>query len=194
METPCGQITWLSPLRKDEFAEYQDADFLDLLGVELVAKPLQDFWPLRGPVWDGLGQTDPGPLFLVEAKSHVNELQSSGTSAAGPSLRRIRASLAETKSHLNVAQGFDWATSAYYQMANRLAHLYLFRILNGFPAYLVPVYFLNDGEMDGPTAVHEWEEAICQESMALGIPPEHPLKDYVISVFLDVNEIRRSSS
>lgn len=34
-----GAIRWLSPLRRDDFAEYRDQAFLDLLGVRLAARP-----------------------------------------------------------------------------------------------------------------------------------------------------------
>jgi len=47
-------ITWLSPLAADDFAEYQDQTFLDLLQIKLPNVSLKDFWPTRGPVWDGL--------------------------------------------------------------------------------------------------------------------------------------------
>lgn len=36
-----GNINWLSPLKSDEFAEYRDKAFLDLLGVRLKKRPPQ---------------------------------------------------------------------------------------------------------------------------------------------------------
>ena len=50
------QIEWLSPLEKDGYVEYSDSAFIDQLGVELEHKPLADFWPNGGPVWDGLAK------------------------------------------------------------------------------------------------------------------------------------------
>ncbi len=35
-----GRIDWRSPLRADDFAEYRDQDFLNLLSIELPARPL----------------------------------------------------------------------------------------------------------------------------------------------------------
>jgi hypothetical protein len=61
-------ITWLSPLAADDFAEYQDQTFLDLLQIKLPNVSLKDFWPTRGPVWDGLARSENGKVFLIEAK------------------------------------------------------------------------------------------------------------------------------
>jgi len=47
-------IEWLSPLADDEYAEYRDQPFLDLLGAKLTKKELKDFWPSQGPQWDAL--------------------------------------------------------------------------------------------------------------------------------------------
>ncbi len=68
------EIQWLSPSEKDEYAEYRDQDFVDLLDVTLDKMPLADLWPEREPQWDALGKSCSGKLFLVEAKSHIGEL------------------------------------------------------------------------------------------------------------------------
>jgi len=87
------KITWLSPLAEDGYAEYQDHAFLDLLDITLTKVPLSDFWPLRGPVWDGLGKSKTGRVFLVEAKSHISEVLSPGTGAGVKSLsERVKSS------------------------------------------------------------------------------------------------------
>ena len=87
------RITWLSPAAHDEYAEYRDQAFLDLLGIKLTKVSLSDFWPSRGPVWDGLGRSDSGKVFLVEAKSHISEVLSPKTGAGVKSLRQIEKSL-----------------------------------------------------------------------------------------------------
>ncbi len=49
-------IQWLSPTKDDEYAEYFDQAFLDLLGLGQLRVPLKDFWPVGGPVgmaWRG---------------------------------------------------------------------------------------------------------------------------------------------
>lgn len=76
-------ISWLSPLVDDEYAEYRDKAFLDVLDIELDEVSLGDFWPLMGPQWDGLAKTESGKIILVEAKSHIPEL----TQHAKPRMR-----------------------------------------------------------------------------------------------------------
>ena len=60
------KITWLSPIADDEYAEYQDQAFLDLLGIKLTKVSLSDFWPSRRPVWDGLGKSETGKVFFTD--------------------------------------------------------------------------------------------------------------------------------
>jgi len=177
-------ITWHSPIAEDGYAEYQDQAFLDLLDITLTKVSLSDFWPSRGPVWDGLGKSEAGEVFLVEAKSHISEVLSPGTGAGVKSLRKIKKSLNETKSFLHSTSQHDW-TSTFYQYTNRLAHLYLLRALNKVPAYLVFVYFVNDKEMNGPQSIDEWAGAIKLLHSFLGIG-RHKLSKYITDIFIDV--------
>lgn len=187
--SPPGQIQWLSPLESDSYAEYSDETFLHRLEIRLYKTPLGKFWPPRGPQWDALGWAYPGKILIAEAKSRINELRSSGTASTGKSAQLIRRSLDETKKYMGVDSSIEWATSRYYQYANRLAHLYLLRVLNELPAYLITLYFLNDEEMNGPSEISEWKSAIAEEEEALGIPPRHHLDRYIIPVFVDVRDI-----
>ena len=180
-------ITWLSPLAEDGYSEYQDQAFLDLLNITLSKISLSDFWPLKGPVWDGLGKSKTGRVFLVEAKSHISEVLSPGTGAGVKSLKKIKKSLDETKSFLHSTSEHDW-TSTFYQYTNRLAHLYLLRALNKVPAYLVFVYFVNDNEMNGPKSIDEWHGALSLLTSYLGIG-SHRLKKYIADIFIDIGEI-----
>ena len=177
-------ITWLSPIAGDEYAEYQDQAFIDLLGIKLPKVSLSDFWPSRGPVWDGLGRSETGKVFLVEAKSHISEVLSPKTGAGEKSLRKIKKSLNHTKTFLHSNSEHDWA-STFYQYINRLAHLYLLRALNEVPAYLVFIYFVNDKEMNGPKSNHEWNGALSLLTSYLGIG-RHRLKKYIADIFIDV--------
>jgi hypothetical protein len=183
---PDAMITWHSPLREDDYAEYQDESFLERLGVTLPRRSLADFWPRRGPVWDGLGTTTRGDLLLVEAKSHIPELVSSST-ASDASLARIRATLDEIRTFLGVKPRLDW-TTGLYQYANRLAYLYLLRELNGLPAYLVHVYFVNDHEQGGPTTRAEWQSALLLAKTLMGIR-RHRLTPFVLDVFVDLADL-----
>ena len=42
-------IDWCSPRRNDDFAEYRDDGFLDLLGLGKHSEALASFWPKGGP-------------------------------------------------------------------------------------------------------------------------------------------------
>jgi len=181
------KITWLSPLEKDKYAEYRDQEFLDLIGVELKNVPLEAFWPRGGPQWDGLGSSNLGKLFLIEAKSHVGELISTLKAEDKNSQTRIKKSLDDTKRFLNSRTDTDWSLG-FYQYTNRLSHLYLLRELNHLPAYLVFVYFMNDAEMGGPKTADEWEGAIELMRSYLGIG-RHRLQKSVLSVFIDVRDL-----
>jgi len=178
------KITWLSPLEEDGYAEYQDQAFLDLLNTRLPNVTLSDFWPSRGPVWDGLGRSETGNVFLVEAKSHISEVLSPKTGAGEKSLRKIKQSLDETKTFLNSTSEHDWSLT-FYQYTNRLAHLYLLRVLNKVPAYLVFVYFLNDKEMNGPQTIDEWKGTLSLLRSYLDIG-RHKLSKYSADIFIDV--------
>jgi len=178
------RIHWLSPLEDDEYAEYRDNAFIKRLDCTLDRTPLKEFWPRLGPQWDGLAKSDRGDLILVEAKSHIPELLSS-TGAGTKSLKKIRSSLDMTRDYLRSQGSFDWTTS-FYQYANRLAHLYLLRILNGLPAYVLFVCFINDHEMDGPTTSGEWHGATYLIKELLGIDGRHNLSQFVVDAFVDV--------
>jgi len=64
-------ITWLSPIAEDEYAEYQDQALLDLLGIKLPKVSLSPFWPSRGPVWDGLDKFKTGEIFSADFISRL---------------------------------------------------------------------------------------------------------------------------
>jgi hypothetical protein len=176
-------ITWLSPLTTDEFAEYRDQAFLDRLGIRLEHRALASFWPSNGPQWDALGKTNRGDFLLVEAKAHIGELNSD--CGAGPeSLQTIRQSLDEAGRFFGASSTCKW-TGSYYQYANRLAHLYLLRQLNHVPAWLVFLYFVNAGDVGGPKSAEEWRPAIERMHAHLGIAAGR-LHPHVIEAFVDV--------
>ena len=129
-------IEQVSPKAEDDYAEYRDQAFLDLLGIKLTKTKLKDFWPNQGPQWDALGRIGSEAYFLVEAKAHVSEIISSSQSVSPKSTALIAKSLDETRNHLKLKSLID-LTKGFYQYSNRLAHLYLLRKLNNVPAYLV---------------------------------------------------------
>jgi len=179
------KIHWLSPLKDDEYAEYRDQEFLERLGVGLEIVTLADFWPGGGPQWDGLGRSSSGNLFLVEAKSHIDEMISTMQAKSKESRKKICDSLEKTKQFLNARPEVEWS-SVFYQYANRLSHLYLLKQLNQLPAYLVFVYFINDLEMKGPKTIDEWKGAIKLLRSYMGIR-RHKLQNFITELFIDVS-------
>src|SRR5437867_2734547 len=115
-----GPVEWRSPLADDDYAEYWDQAFLDRLGVTLRERPLHTFWPRSGPRWDALGLTLGQRVVLVEAKAHLEELESL-TRAGAESRLTIQAAFSELAHEWQVADIGNWLTT-YYQYANRLAH------------------------------------------------------------------------
>ena len=180
-------IEWVSPVKKDGYAEYRDEAFLESLEVRLERRALKDFWPKQGPQWDALGRTTTGTVFLVEAKAHVGEIVSPPTRAKGKSLQRIDSSLAEVKDYLKANSGADWS-SHFYQYTNRIAHLYLLRVMNRIPAFLVFLYFLNDADMEGPSSEAEWNAATTVMKKVLGIG-RNRLREYMGDIFIDVGDL-----
>src|SRR5882672_11842209 len=91
------RVEWLSPIASDDYAEYFDQEFLDRLGVSNAKVSLNDFWPERGPRWDGLAKTASGKLLLVEAKAYIEEAIDYRSKAGSKSLGKISAALARAK-------------------------------------------------------------------------------------------------
>src|SRR5215213_2432360 len=154
---PDARIDWRSPL-PPEYREYRDGAVMRTLGCELARRPLAEFWPMRGPVWDGLAVVD-DQFVLIEAKAHIPELLSGGSKAGESSLPMIRRSLDRARAELAPRSKADWATSPFFQYANRLAFLQFLREDNELPAHLVFVYFTNDVTMAGPESAEEWKGA-----------------------------------
>jgi len=182
-----SEIEWLSPLENDGYAEYSDNDFIELLGLDPVEFNLGGFWPLRGPQWDALGRTNLGEIILVEAKANIPEVVSPGTFAEGGSRQQIEASLDETKRYLGINNPNNWS-GTFYQYTNRIAHLYLFRILRERPAYLVNIYFTNDVTVSGPETEAEWRAALKVVKTYFGLS-RHRLAKYMAELFFDVREL-----
>jgi len=179
-------LEWLSPKADDDYSEYRDQAFLDLLGIKLPKTKLKDFWPKQGPQWDALGRIENKAYFLVEAKAHVSEIISSSQAKPAKSKSLINKSLNETRDHLKLKPYLN-ITKGFYQYSNRLAHLYLLRKLNDIPAYLVFVYFVND-YTHIPTTRDKWNGALQLMHALLGTH-RHTLSKYVIDVFINVEEL-----
>jgi hypothetical protein len=176
-----GQMEWTSPLTRDRFAEYRDEAFLQAVGLEALWPALSDFWPNRGPCWDGLARVGDGAL-LVEAKSYPGEVESGGCKASPVSRDKIERALNQAKTWLGAEPSADWL-GPLYQSANRLAHLYFLREVARVPAWLVNVYFLNDPRT--PTERPAWDRSLAEVQTRLGLKSAPP---FTISVFLEARE------
>jgi len=182
---------WVSPLASDNYAEYQDKQFLEAIGLPKLSHKLTDFWPQGGPVWDALatveGKSGSQGVILLEAKSHILELAnpSYACEATGKSLEKIKSSLTTVKHELKVERKIDWLGD-YYQYANRLTHLYFLTIVGQIPTWMVFLYFVGDVEQNGPSNVAEWTASIDQTQEKLGLPRNYLLEETIITVFAPV--------
>ena len=181
-----GSITWLSPLCEDQYAEYRDRAFLERIEATWLARELEAFWPRRGPQWDALASCDDGSVLLIEAKAHIKELCSPASQASPSSRERINNSLRETASFIGATHRDAWS-EIFYQLTNRIAHLYFLR-KHGVKAWLVLVNFIGDTQMEGPLSVLEWTAAYQVAWYVLGIPKQHKLSPYMIEIFPRVGQ------
>jgi len=100
-------IHWVSPLAADTYSEYQDSEFLERVGLGLLAPRLLEFWPQGGPCWDALARIEGGCL-LIEAKRHVKEIYGGGCGATSArSKQRIQKAFYATKAWLAVSRDVD---------------------------------------------------------------------------------------
>lgn len=180
---PNESVSWLSPRQADEWAEYRDHAFLDLLNLKADKFPLEEFWPSKGPQWDALGLADGMPI-LVEARAHLNEMLSPACGASLESRATITRSLFRVQSELKIASQIDWL-GVGYQYTNRLAHLFFLRELNGIPAHLVFVYICDDPTLTAPVSKPEWEGAVRLFESMLGTR-RHRLSPFVHHLFVEV--------
>ena len=183
------EITWVSPLADDEYAEYRDAQALEKLAVT-PRVPLAEFWPIGGPRWDALGRTSAGRALLIEAKAYIEEIVSPASGATEESLSLIRQSLREVKDFLHITPEHDWS-ALFYQYTNRLAHLYYFRQRNDIDAYLVFIYFVGAPDVTEPSTASEWQAALRLLKTVLGTS-RHALTPYIADVFIDVSELQKT--
>ena len=174
-------IDWVSPLAADTYSEYRDSEFLERIGLGLLAPRLLEFWPRGGPCWDALARIEGGCL-LIEAKSHVSEIYGMGCGASLRSKQKIEAAFNATKVWLGVSPDIDW-TGRLYQSANRYASLYFLRGVAGVQAFLTNVYFVGDPRT--PTTREDWDAAIGCVNRELGLVRDVP---YSAAVFLTASE------
>jgi hypothetical protein len=180
---PRISVTWHSPLEVDGFREYRDLSALAKAQIGDLKKPLNLFWPARGPVWDAIGVTSEGRPLFIEAKAHIPEANSPGTRASPLSRDLIERSLTEARRFYAPRGSAIWS-KVFYQYANRLTYQYFLKQVNGIPSTLAFVYFVNADDMLGPMSEEEWHGAVRLIHAVLGVPND--LKPHsIFDVFLD---------
>jgi hypothetical protein len=182
-------VSWVSPVRDDGYREYKDAEFIERLELtERLKTPLSDFWPRSGPRWDALGMSSNNRPILVEAKAHIPETASPGSSAsAESSVQLIQTSLKRTRRFIAPRSTAPWA-GTFYQYTNRLAHQYFLRELNSIDSVLIFLNFINAAEMNGPKTAEEWIGAKKLMHYLLQLPDD--LENLgVFHVYLDAEKV-----
>ncbi|KSV17093.1 hypothetical protein CY91_04700 [Dehalococcoides mccartyi] len=187
-EFALAQPVWVSPLAHQNYCEYRDSAFLEILRLSSLKQELSEFWPRLGPSWDALAivaaNNEGHGVLLLEAKSHFRELGNSACAcgAKDKSLEKIELRLSTVKSALGVKKDFNWLGD-YYQFANRIAHLYWLNTIEQVPTWMVLLYFIGDSEQRGPNTVVEWRTKLNEMKTELGLPEHHSLSNRIIEIF-----------
>jgi hypothetical protein len=79
----------------------------------------------------------------------------------------------------------------FYQYANRLAHLYFVRQLNGLDAYLLFLYFADSPDVPKPCTAQQWQGAVRLTEKCLGLDA-HRFKDRVGTLIWSVPDMLSS--
>jgi hypothetical protein len=190
---PDESVQWKSPIASEGFVEYRDGAVLRCLEISgLPKRPLADFWPNRGPVWDALGVTSKGRFVLVEAKAHIAEAASPASTASPESLKRIQSALEEARKYYSPRANARWDGSLY-QYANRLAFQYFFNKVNGLKTRLVFLNFCNATDVSGPESEDEWHGATKLIHALLGLSDDLS-KRGVFHAFFDARRLQDLAS
>ncbi len=151
----------------------------------------QQFWPTGRGIhnWDAVGWIGSEPyrdLILLEAKSHIREIQSDCGATSPQSIRKISEAFKETKGALGVNLDADWMRP-YYQAANRIATLYFLQ-QEGIPTRLLLLYFLGDhyAGQECPRTEQEWDQAMDAQWTHLGLGLDHFLAERIHKIFLPI--------
>ena len=192
-------IHWKSPLEHENYREYQD-DFLkyyyeDQNSLHESNQLLRKYWPKNGPVWDGIGivkGTKQKGLILVEAKAHIRETSSRIRATSEKSISLITQTISDTKKQFTSTESNTTVTpwlDEYYQLANRLAYLYLLNLKLHIPTWLIQVNFIED-EKHINTSKEQWILHYQKVFQTLGISHSAPLLSQLGILYLPVMPIK----
>jgi len=182
------EVEWVSPIEADQFREYQD-DFLDFITEpderQYVYQKLREFWPSKGPVWDGIGIVRNGNqkgLILLEAKAHTGETKSAMKAKSLDSREKIAARIVEVKAAFGSNSAVEVWLNQYYQLANRLCFLYFLNEKLHIPTWLVLCNFIDD-QTYKPTSIEKWLHHTQHVFNHLQIDANSPLMSKVITIY-----------
>lgn len=186
-------LKWKSPLPnvnpKLNYYEYRD-DFLDAFKPEYddtvlscCKEKLKDFWPKRGPQWDGIALVEGSErgILLVEAKAHPAETKSDMKATDETSKMLIRASINHVKGYMNAQVQDSFWTGNNYQLANRIAFLYFLNEICSIPAWLALVNFIDDEYK--PTELNSWVNHYRVIFRELGLKTDSRLIEKLVMVY-----------
>lgn len=191
-------VQWISPIKADHYKEH--CNNFPELGV--TSQSLNEFWPQRGPQWDGIAiDKDRGEYLLIEAKAHISELFNTNSRAKESSAQLIAKRLQELSNNLKSKHYIkEFWQGSLYQTANRLAFL---DFLNKKSAKewhnkvkLVYLIFLDNPIADkyafseARETQNAWITALSiAEQQLLSLPKRHKLTKHIKHVFISCQDL-----
>ena len=178
------KLTWLSPIEKNSFKEFQlnNKFILKSLGISPKNKGVFSFWPNRQPQWDGLALGEDDTLYLFEAKSHLKETNAKCKSSSEQNKKLILNSIRETARKVYDVKDDKliekYWLNKYYQLGNRLIFLQKMKDVSTVAANyksvkLVLLNFVNDYTIkDKVTDATKWDEHFAKIFQEMGISRE----------------------
>jgi hypothetical protein len=190
-----GSCEWVSPLADDKYLECWNKRFLERLDLLEWLDAFRSFWPFAGsgtPHWDALAKVPlevGSGVVMLEAKAHKNELDKPKDRAgatAKDSRELIEASCAAARRFYCVPPDTRSWEDSYYQVGNRLAHLWWMHVVPNVPTWLVWVFFTNDHVTwnSDALAAHQWHHVFATVKQKVGLRPGHPLENRIAAAYL----------
>jgi hypothetical protein len=103
--------------------------------------------------------------------------------ATEDSLKRIKASLQEARQYFGVAPEAEAWHQIYYQVCNRLAHLYFLNEKLHVPTWLVWLFIVDAPEWQDRAGPGPWARRFAEALSDIGMPGSFPLRERVAVVF-----------
>src|SRR5581483_5255328 len=144
------------------------------------------------PHWDALAKvpTKDGPgVVLVEAKAHLGEFDKPKDSTGAKdavAVGQITRACESARASYGVPTAIPAWEKRYYQVGNRLTHLWWMRTIPKLPTWLVWVFFTNDHDPWPHDALnaYEWQSAYERVMGDVGLPTRHPFASFIAPCYL----------